>query len=101
MKSEFLDFLRSVDTATVANAIETLKLRPRTEGFPSLDLRCLFPELGVMCGYAVTAQALLHGDENGIITIPEEKRGSLKTAVEKVFANERKLLDFVRQDDFR
>src|SRR5258708_5734128 len=213
MKSEFLDFLRSVDTPTVANAIEALKLRPRAEGFPSLDLRCLFPELGVMCGYAVTAQvetvsagnaieeerfvelfeaveasrkpavvvmqeigrnpgwaahsgevmstiftrlgaiglisdcgvrdlsgvrglpfhlfargavsshahfrivrscipvevlgmtvvpgALLHGDENGIITIPEEKRGSLKTAVEKVFANERKLLDFVRQDDFR
>jgi 4-hydroxy-4-methyl-2-oxoglutarate aldolase len=211
--NELLDFLRSIDTPTVANAIEVLKVRPRTEGFPSVDLRCLFPELGVMCGYAVTAQvetvsagnaleeerfvelfeavettpkpavvvmqeigrnpgwaahsgevmstiftslgavglitdcavrdlsavrrlpfhyfargavsshahfrivrsnvpvevlgmtvdpgALLHGDENGIITIPEEKRESLKTAIERVVANERKLLDFVRQPGFR
>jgi 4-hydroxy-4-methyl-2-oxoglutarate aldolase len=211
--NELLDFLRSIDTPTVANAIEVLKVRPRTEGFPSVDLRCLFPELGVMCGYAVTAQvetvsagnaleeerfvelfeavettpkpavvvmqeigrnpgwaahsgevmstiftslgavglitdcavrdlsavrrlpfhyfargavsshahfrivrsnvpvevlgmtvapgALLHGDENGIITIPEEQRESLKTAIEQVLANERKLLDFVRQPGFR
>jgi regulator of RNase E activity RraA len=211
--SEFLDFLRTIDTPTVANAIEILKIRSRAEGFPSVDLRCLFPELGVMCGYAVTAQVetvsagnaieeerfvelfeaveaahkpsvvvmqeigrnpgwaahsgevmstifiklgaiglitdcavrdlsavrrlsfhyfargavsshahfrivrsnvpvevlgmtvhpgtLLHGDENGIITIPEENRESLKTAIEQVLAKERKLLDFVRQNDFR
>jgi 4-hydroxy-4-methyl-2-oxoglutarate aldolase len=51
-----LEFLRTIDTPTVANAIELLKLRSRAEGFPSVALRCLFPELGVMCGYAVTAQ---------------------------------------------
>ncbi len=208
-----LDFLWSIDTPTVANAIEVLKVRPRTEGFPSVDLRCLFPELGVMCGYAVTAQvetvsvgnaleeerfvelfeaveaaqkpvvvvmqeigrnpgwaahsgevmstifkqlgaiglitdcavrdltavrrlpfhyfargavsshahfrivrtnvpvevlgmtvhpgALLHGDENGIISIPEEKRESLTAAIEQVLASERKLLEFVRQGDFK
>src|SRR5579875_859344 len=55
-ESELLDFLRTIDTPTVANAIEMAKVRPRTEGFPSLDVRCLFPEFGVMCGYAVTAQ---------------------------------------------
>jgi 4-hydroxy-4-methyl-2-oxoglutarate aldolase len=208
-----LDFLRSVDTPTVANAIEALQVRPRTEGFPSIELRCLFPELGVMCGYAVTAQVetvsagnaleeerfvelfeaveaarkpaivvmqeigrnpgwaahsgevmstiftklgaiglitdcgvrdltavrrlpfhyfakgavashahfrivrsnvpvevlgmtvhpgtLLHGDENGVITIPEEKQELLKAAIEQVLANERKLLESVRWDDFR
>lgn len=213
MSAELLDFLGGVDTPTVANAIEILKVRPRTEGFPSVDLRCLFPELGVMCGYAVTAQVetvstgnaieeerfvelfeavektpkpsvvvtqeigrnpgwaahagevmstifsklgaiglisdcgvrdlsavrrvpfhyfargavsshahfrivrsnvpvevlgmtvqpgmLLHGDENGVITIPEEKRESLRAAIEQVLAGERKLLDFVGQDDFR
>jgi len=207
-----LDFLRSIDTPTVANAIEVLRVRPRAEGFPSVDLRCIFPELGVMCGYAVTAQvetisvgnaleeerfvelfeaveaaqkpvvvvmqelgrnpgwaahsgevmstifnqlgaiglvtdcavrdlsavrrlpfhyfargavsshahfrivrtnvpveilgmtvhpgALLHGDENGIISIPEEKRESLAAAIEQVLASERALLEFVRQDDF-
>jgi 4-hydroxy-4-methyl-2-oxoglutarate aldolase len=207
-----LDFLQGIDTPTVANAIEVLNVRPRTEGFPSVELRCLFPELGVMCGYAVTAQVetisagnaleeerfvelfeaveaghkpavvvmqeigrnpgwaahsgevmstiftklgaiglitdcgvrdlaavrrlpfhyfargavashahfrivrsnvpvevlgmtvhpgtLLHGDENGVTTIPEEKREALEAAIERVLANERKLLESVRRDDF-
>jgi regulator of RNase E activity RraA len=54
--SELISYLKTVDTATLANAIELLNLRPRSEGFASLDLRCLFPEFGPMCGYAVTAQ---------------------------------------------
>jgi 4-hydroxy-4-methyl-2-oxoglutarate aldolase len=207
-----LDFLQGIDTPTVANAIEVLNVRPRTEGFPSVELRCLFPELGVMCGYAVTAQVetisagnaleeerfvelfeaveaghkpavvvmqeigrnpgwaahsgevmstiftklgaiglitdcgvrdlaavrrlpfhyfargavashahfrivrsnvpvevlgmtvhpgtLLHGDENGVITIPEGEREALEAAIERVLANERKLLESVRRDDF-
>jgi 4-hydroxy-4-methyl-2-oxoglutarate aldolase len=210
--TELLEFLRTIDTPTVANAIETLNLRSRGEGFPSVDLRCLFPDLGVMCGYAVTAQVetvssgnprmespfidlfeaverapkpavvvmqeigsdgrraahcgevmatifstlgaiglvsdcavrdlsavrklnfhyfarggvsshahfrivrssvpveilgmtirpdmLLHGDENGVITIPKEKRELLPEAVEGVLAGERKLLEFVRQPGF-
>jgi 4-hydroxy-4-methyl-2-oxoglutarate aldolase len=49
-------YLKTVDTPTLANAIEELNVRPRSEGFASLDIRCLFPEMGRMCGYAVTAQ---------------------------------------------
>jgi len=52
----WLDYLRSVDTPTLSNAIELLNVRPRREGFTPLAVRCLFPELGVMCGHAVTAQ---------------------------------------------
>jgi 4-hydroxy-4-methyl-2-oxoglutarate aldolase len=212
-EAALLEFLRGTDTPTVANAIEARAVRPRTEGFPSVDLRCLFPELGVMCGYAVTAQVetvsqgsaleenrfvelfeaverspkpavvvmqeigsgaewaahagevmstiflklgaaglitncavrdlsavrslpfhyfaqgavsshahfrivrslvpvevlgmtvhpgtLLHGDENGIITIPEEKRSLLRPAIEQVLNNERELLTFVRKSEFR
>jgi 4-hydroxy-4-methyl-2-oxoglutarate aldolase len=48
-------FLRTVDSPTVSNAIELSRVRPRNEGFAPLQLRCLFPELGPMCGYAVTA----------------------------------------------
>lgn len=51
-----IDQLKAVDTPTLANAIETLHLRPNTEGFAPVELRCLFPELGRLCGYAVTAQ---------------------------------------------
>jgi regulator of RNase E activity RraA len=53
---ELIEFLKTVDTATVSNAIELLKVRPDAEGFASLELKCLFPEFGPMCGYAVTAQ---------------------------------------------
>lgn len=53
---EFIEYLKTIDTATVANAIELLDLRPRSEGYASLDLKCLFPEFGPMVGYAVTAQ---------------------------------------------
>jgi 4-hydroxy-4-methyl-2-oxoglutarate aldolase len=51
-----LEYLKTVDTPTLSNAIELLNVRKRNEGFAPLQLRCLFPELGRMCGYAVTAQ---------------------------------------------
>ena len=50
-----LDALRKITSPTVANAIETFKVRPRQEGFMSSGIRALFPELGPMVGYAVTA----------------------------------------------
>jgi regulator of RNase E activity RraA len=50
-----IDYLQTVDTPTVSNAVEMLRLRPQNEGFSPYHLRCLFPELGRMVGYAVTA----------------------------------------------
>jgi regulator of RNase E activity RraA len=47
--------LKSVDSPTLANAVELLGVRPHHEGFTPVEIRCLFPELGRMCGYAVTA----------------------------------------------
>ena len=49
-------YLRTVDTPTLSNAIETLHVRPMSEGFTPCQIRCLFPEFGRMVGYAVTAQ---------------------------------------------
>ena len=54
--SSWIEYLKSVDSPTLSNGIELLGLRPRSEGFTPLSIRCLFPELGRMCGYAVTAQ---------------------------------------------
>jgi regulator of RNase E activity RraA len=54
--SSWINHLNGVDTPTLINAIEELKLRSNREGFTPLELRCLFPDLGRMCGYAVTAQ---------------------------------------------
>ena len=54
---EQLEELRSVDSPTVANAIEAFKVRDDTQGFLGMDVKCLTPEFGVMVGYAVTATA--------------------------------------------
>jgi 4-hydroxy-4-methyl-2-oxoglutarate aldolase len=51
---EILEFLRHTDTCTVSNAIETLNVRMRNEGFVYGGARCLFPELPPVAGYAVT-----------------------------------------------
>ncbi len=56
-----LEALRRYDTPTVANAIETFDVRPRDEGFASPDIRCMFPELGVMVGFAATATIRARG----------------------------------------
>ncbi len=50
-----IEYLQSVDTPTLSNAIEVLQVRPRNEGFTPVNVRCLFPELGFMVGHAVTA----------------------------------------------
>jgi len=51
-----LDALRTITTPTIANAIETFDVRPRSAGFMDSSIRCIFPELGAMVGYAVTAK---------------------------------------------
>src|SRR5690348_12832731 len=75
-----IEFLKSIDTPTISNAIEQLRLRPRSEGFTPLQVRCLFPDFGPMCGYAVTAQVETMTEGN-----PREERGyvELFEAVEK------------------
>ena len=49
-----LAFLRSVDSPTVANALERLQLRDRSEGYIGGGVACAFPELGTMVGSALT-----------------------------------------------
>jgi len=55
-RSAIIEFLKSVDSPTLSNAVEKLQIRPRDQGFTPLQVRCLFPELGRLCGYAITAQ---------------------------------------------
>ncbi len=49
-----MEALRGIDTPTIANAIEAFNVRSNTEGFMGWDIRCMFPEMDVMVGYAVT-----------------------------------------------
>src|SRR5918912_1674061 len=53
---EQLDELRSIDSPTIANAIEYFGVRPRVAGYCGSNVRCLTPAAGFMVGYAVTCK---------------------------------------------
>ena len=51
-----IEELRRLDTCSVANAIETFNVRLRNQGFTDSSVRCMFPDLPRMIGYAATAR---------------------------------------------
>jgi regulator of RNase E activity RraA len=59
--NDLLESLARYDAPTLANAIETFDLQPRDVGFADSRIRCMFPELGRMVGYAATATIVARG----------------------------------------
>ncbi len=55
MSHQLLEKLRAFDTPTICNVIELFDVRPRSHGFLDGRVRCGFPELPPMVGYAATA----------------------------------------------
>jgi regulator of RNase E activity RraA len=56
LSPKLLEDLNSIDTPTISNAIEKLNVRDLTTGFAGCRIRCMFPDLGIKVGYAITAQ---------------------------------------------
>ena len=54
MPTELIEALSRIDSPTVANAIEFFEVRDPTTGFASMELKCQYPDLKPMVGYAVT-----------------------------------------------
>jgi 4-hydroxy-4-methyl-2-oxoglutarate aldolase len=90
MRMEFdtsvLKYLQTIDTPTISNAIERLEVRPKTNGFAPVEIKCQFPELGRMCGHAVTAQVETVTEshrktEEAFISLFESVEQSAKPAV--------------------
>lgn len=55
LRPEELESLRRLTSCQVADAIETFNVRLRNEGFMDSSIRCVFPSLPPMVGYAATA----------------------------------------------
>lgn len=54
LSAQELEALRRWPTCAIANAIELFNIKPRNEGFMLPQIKCIFPELGTLIGYAVT-----------------------------------------------
>ena len=54
LSDETIARLRDLDTPTVSNAVESFDIRPRSIGHADASVRCMFPDMGVALGYAVT-----------------------------------------------
>jgi len=52
--TELIESLSRIDSPTVSNAIEFFKVRDPTTGFASMELKCQYPDLKPMVGYALT-----------------------------------------------
>jgi regulator of RNase E activity RraA len=80
-----LEELRHIDSPTIANAIEQFGVRGRVEGFAGWELRCAFPQLGSMLGYAVTCTAdsttAARHDDRGLLRLWAAVEAAPKPAV--------------------
>jgi 4-hydroxy-4-methyl-2-oxoglutarate aldolase len=66
-----LEALRRWPTCAIANAIELFDIRPRNEGFMLPEIKCAFPDLGPMIGYAVTGVITAYSPEGRRVQAPD------------------------------
>jgi len=85
-----LERLRTYNTPTVSNAIEVFDVRPRNEGFMRPEIRCIFPSMGVMVGYAVTVkiQSVTPGAKGATIPYSVHWQDTLKVPAPRVIVVE-------------
>lgn len=66
-----LGALKRWPTCAISNGIELFNIRPRNEGFMLPEIKCVFPDLGPMIGYAVTAVITADSSEGRRIQPPD------------------------------
>lgn len=53
-----IELLKNYDTPTLSNAIEAFNVRRKNEGFMNPEIRSIFPDMGVLIGFACTAKII-------------------------------------------
>ncbi len=71
LTQEELEALRRWPTCAIANAIELFNIRPRNEGFMLPEIKCIFPEMKPMIGYAATGMITAESGEGRRVSAPE------------------------------
>ncbi len=71
LKENELEALKRWPTCAISNGIELFNIRSRNEGFMLPEIKCVFPDLGPMIGYAVTAVITADASEGRRIQPPD------------------------------
>jgi regulator of RNase E activity RraA len=66
-----LEALRRWPTPAISNAIELFNIKPRNEGSMLSEIKCAFPEMKPMIGYAATAVITAESSEGRRVPAPE------------------------------
>jgi regulator of RNase E activity RraA len=82
---DFIKALRGIDSPTLANAIEGLELRDKTDGYVDLTLRCLVAQAEPMVGVAVPIR--IDSTTPGLRTPPAEAQAMLSRLLETIAAS--------------
>ena len=67
--SDLLETLRKIPSCSIANAIETFNYQPRNIGFMGPEIKSIFPNMGHMIGYAVTAKIVADAAPSGHMNV--------------------------------
>lgn len=67
--SGLLETLRVIPSCSIANAIETFDIQPRNVGFMGPEIKSIFPNMGHMIGYAVTAKIVADAPPSGHMNV--------------------------------
>ena len=78
INQEELESIRRWPTCAVSNAIELFNIRPRNEGCMSPEIKCVYPEMRPMIGYAVTAVISANSPEGHQVPRPDWWKEILK-----------------------
>ncbi len=66
---DLLETLRQIPSCSIANAIETFGSIPRNQGFMGPEIKSIFPNMGHMIGYAVTAKIVADAPPSGHMNV--------------------------------
>ena len=67
--ADLLETLRQIPSCSIANAIETFSIMPRNQGFMGPEIKSIFPGMGHMIGYAVTAKIVADAPPSGHMNV--------------------------------
>jgi regulator of RNase E activity RraA len=83
VKDQIIRELSRIDSPTVANAVEKLKIRSPLEGYLGADIKCMFPQFGRMVGYAFTVEIDVTSD------VERDTEGELAEMYEQLYESKK------------